>query len=401
MFNRIAKSSIALAAAAVVGASIGFSTPAAAQSNQQQYQQTQPGNQMNKSRALRFVQTGVRDPQINNLVAFTFLMPAGWKNELQLVWEHDFAHLVSAAGNVYDPQTGAGYSCYPLRNYVWSNNGLGMMQPGQNYMGAEIAQAPRDIAEFVQNYVIPRYARHLQNARMVGGENLDKDGKIARQAADEGARLGMQSAVQTGRIRFEFQYNGQAWEEDVYVTLGWSVANGYIQWSPSVCASVRAPKGQLDALTPTIISMILSVNPNPDWYAGVEYVKSLFSNRQYQAIKDAGELSRRIAQNSEEIRQMFSESYYKAQASRERTNESMSAAIRGTGLYSGSDGSSVVLPSSHQYVWKGSDGTYYLTDNPNFDPNRPGATVTQGDLTNDPNNLDLNRNVQWQQLRQR
>jgi hypothetical protein len=58
------------------------------------------------------------------------------------------------------------------------------------------------------------------------------------------------------------------------------------------------------------------------------------------------------------------------QASQDRTQEKFVRAIRGVELYADpAAGRPVELPNTYDHAWRLQDGTYMMTDNPNFDPN--------------------------------
>ena len=71
----------------------------------------------------------------------------------------------------------------------------------------------------------------------------------------------------------------------------------------------RAPKGQLDRLTPRMNTTVNSARLSPEWYGGYVYVQKLFQDRMNQSVKNAAAISATITRNSEEIRRMYSESY--------------------------------------------------------------------------------------------
>src|SRR3989337_2131316 len=79
-------------------------------------------------------------------------------------------------------------------------------------------------------------------------------------------------------------------------------------WSVHSAYSFRAPKGQLDRLTPLMNTTVSSARLSPEWYGGYMYVQKLFQDRMKQSIKNAAAISATITRNSEEIRRMFSES---------------------------------------------------------------------------------------------
>jgi hypothetical protein len=141
----------------------------------------------------------------------------------------------------------------------------------------------------------------------------------------------------------------------------WSVASAY---------SFRAPKGQLDKLTPLMNTSISTVRLSPDWYAGYMYVQKLFMDRMNQSIRNAKAISDTITRNSEEIRQMFADSYKQRCDSQDRISASFSEFVRGVNTYKDPFADRAVqLPSGYNDAWVNARGEYLLSNESGYNPN--------------------------------
>jgi hypothetical protein len=301
---------------------------------------------------------------MNGIEAVSLLVPSGWKAEGGIQWFPDFNVQANLLLTVSDPATGAAVEFLPVQNFTYLTHMVVPMPRGANYLGNILWEPVPDAAQFVQTFYLPGALRHLQGGRQVGGEELPG---VARAVAPS---YGGQSTVRAGRVRYEYSRDGRPWEEDVYVTLAFTPFPLGTLWAVHGAHAFRAPKGQLDRLTPLLSTVVNTVRPTPEWYGGYRYVQQLFQNRMQQGIAAAGDLSRHIAQNSEEIRRMFADSYRERQASQDRIARSWSEAIRGVETYRDPyAGSAVELPSGYRDVWVSRRGEYLLSNQAGFDPN--------------------------------
>ena len=186
------------------------------------------------------------------------------------------------------------------------------------------------------------------------------------------------------KVRYEYEKGGKAWEEDVFVTLVVNTMQGMTIWSVNSAYSFRAPKGELDKVAPKMATVVSTGRVTQDWYGGYMYVQQLFMNRLNQGIKDAAAISATVTKNSEEIRQMFSDSYRKQQESQDRTSRGFSEYVRGVQTYENPyDSRPVQLPSGYRDAWVSSSGEFILSTQAGYDPNT-GSTVEWKRMGNAP-----------------
>jgi hypothetical protein len=138
-----------------------------------------------------------------------------------------------------------------------------------------------------------------------------------------------------------------AFDEDFYVTVAYHSFSGIVQWSARNLYSFRAPAGQLDAATPLLQAIASSVSVMPLWSANYQTVVQIFLDGQYQAIRSAGELSRYLAQNAEEIADIYRESYEQQSATYDRIFDSFDEYIQGIERYDVPDIGQVQLPNDY------------------------------------------------------
>jgi hypothetical protein len=187
--------------------------------------------------------------------------------------------------------------------------------------------------------------------------------------------------VRATRTRVEYRLNGRPVEEDFYMILGYSSVNlGFgnvltVWWPVVPPFALRAARGELDAATPQMLAVAHSTWLNPKWIAEVVYVQDLFRQRMNNASANAVNLSKHLSAVNDSIMNMIRESYEYRQRVTDRAHQKFSDYILGVQVYTGA-GRPVQLPSGYNHAWAGSNGTYVLSNQPNFNPNNGHGNVT-------------------------
>jgi hypothetical protein len=332
-------------------------------------QENEPQAAAGEGAVVKFVRFSVHDAEVNNIEAFSILVPEGWKCSGSVVWDPNFLVQANLRLRITDPQSGAEIEYLPAQYYVFQPGAVIPQQPGGNSMGAIVWQPITDLEQYMRTMYVPQPLPELQDATRIGQQEMPKIAALLQQAS------GNQSQAKSGRVRFAYSVNGQPWEEDVYLTLVYTPAPGVTMWNVQSASVVRAPKGQLDRMTPLMMSILCTERTNQDWFSALMYVRDLFHQRMMGAIQDAGALSQRIAQNGEEIRQMYSDSYKNLNESEDRIDQSFSETIRGVSTYANPyEERPVELPSGYNDAWVNSNGEYILSNQAGYDPN-VGATT--------------------------
>lgn len=314
--------------------------------------------------AFKFTKLSIQDAGINNMEAVSFLIPAGWKHEGGIQWFPDYSILANLLLKITDPQTGAQIEFLPIQKFTHITNPIFPMQPFSNYMGMIVCQPITDAPQFIQTMYAPKAAPQLQNARVVTEENLQK---VAEQIAQT---YQGQSQVKAARVRYTYDVDGKPWEEDVYVTLIYTPWQMGVMWTVDSAYSFRAPQGQLDHMTPVMMTTVKTCKLSLDWYAQYCEVQKLFNNRMMQGIRDASQLSRIISKNADETRQLYADAYKQRQESQDRINQSFGEYIKGVDTYKNPyEDKPIELPAGYKDAWVNPAGEYILSEQQSFDPN--------------------------------
>lgn len=321
------------------------------------------GTHATGSGTVKLVRFGVRDPGVNHIEAISFLIPAGWRTEGGIQWFPEHRVLANLLLRISDPQTGAAIEFLPVQYFTYMQQSVFPMPQGGVYMGRVVWPPVTDISQFIQTMYFGGPLARLRNARQVSAQEMPEVAALAAQSASA-------SQARSARVRYVYQEQGQTWEEDVYVTLTYFFVPNLALWSSDRAYSFRAPEGLLDRMTPLMATVVSTGKINRDWFAEYSYAGHLFDERMRQGIRGAAALSETIRRNSEEIRQMFEQSYRERSAANDRIHQRFTESIRGVETYRNPyEDRPVQLPSGYSNVWVNRSGEYILSNEAGFNPN--------------------------------
>jgi hypothetical protein len=311
---------------------------------------------------MRFNRVTIRDPAFNNMEGATLLLPEGWTLNAGFFWMPNFLIQVNLLYTATDPMTSATAQTLPLQQYVWSQPTSTSMPIGENWLGSIYLPPPQHPAEFVQAQWMPGPLQHLWGARLSRVEDLPQ------YAAELARTQGAGRTVYATRLRYEYQYGGRMWEEDVYLTLIFNPPSGMLFWY-GLGHTLRAPAGMLDGLTPLLSVPIQSLRETLDWSAAREFVRELFRQHRQQEMADQVRLNHLWIQYREQMRQSHQQEFMQRQASQDRQNFAMHEILGGVQTYVNPfDSRPVELPPNYRHFWVSNDGQILATNNELEDP---------------------------------
>ncbi|GIU78853.1 MAG: hypothetical protein KatS3mg005_2091 [Bryobacteraceae bacterium] len=321
-----------------------------------------PAVSASKPGTVKLIRHAVRDPGADNIEAYSFLIPAGWRTEGGIQWFPQYRILANLLMRIIDPQTGAAIEFLPVQYFFYWQ----VLRPrpnGSNYLGRVLWPPIQDVGEFVETMYMGGPLARLRKATKAAVQEMPELAALA-------VRGESASQAKSGKIRYEYEQDGQAWEEDVYVTLVYTFVADIAMWRSDRAYSFRAPKGMLDRLTPLMAAVVSTARISLDWFAQYSIAGQLFDERMRQGIRGAAALSQTIRRNSEEIRQMFEQSYRERTAADDRIHQRFTEYIRGVETYRNPfEDRPVQLPSGYSNVWVNRNGEYILSNEANFNPN--------------------------------
>jgi hypothetical protein len=313
--------------------------------------------------------------------AYSILVPKGWKSQGGITWQVGDPCMTEAIHNrvsVTSPDGTMALELYPAQQWEWWDDQMmlqAQMQQQQNpvFRRCPIAQ-PMDAAHFLQGPMATE-----MGAQVVSVEPNTEVEAVMRQQAmaanrqyrQAGVNLENRPSAAIGTLRFPDGSGGVAicginilvsWMPN-YMTGGQSAS---YTCTTAQKLAVRCPAGKEAEARKLLSTVMASFRINPEWQAGVQrMVNNVAAVEQRETAKRAA-IQRDAANYAADLQQR---SWEERQASQDRVAEGWSQALRGVETWSDGHGGSIELNAGYNEAWSRPDGSYILSNDPNFDPN--------------------------------
>lgn len=314
-----------------------------------------------------FTRQSYQDPMAENSEAIVFLLPEGWQATASVQWLPEWQRLAHLQTTIFDPATATTIDWLPLQNFIYFDPPAGFSVPiGGNYQGKAYVPPITDPAAFVSNFWMPNVLSHLQNATLVSVTQV-------KPIADEYVRqFGGPAQAAAYRLRYAYQQDGRAWEEDVSFALLFAGGSGITSWYVNFAYTVRAPQGELDRHVNLVSTVIASRVTTPRWEAIYRLVQGLFTRGIQQQMADTQAFARQLAQYRAETAALQDQVTQERQASQDRIADLRGQVLSGVDTYIDPVNRGLVqLPTGWNDYWVNDRGQYLASD-PGVDPNSIG-----------------------------
>ncbi len=302
------------------------------------------------------------------MVAYTLFVPAGWRGEGEIEYAPPGGCGPDQRINwrASDPAGVAAIQVVPEEKWSASN-----FQQPDNCLHAQVG----DTRSYLQWWV----QRNRPGARVLDYRPRPDLAEPFKKIAQSGN--GIRSWGDAGEMLIAYQHNGRPVREAI------SSANFFIHTQMSgmemlqgVSApgfAMRMPEGALDFKAAEAIRQ--SIRSAPEWQARMNRVMAergqiaIDHNRRMGEINRQGAADRSaiIANTSREINEIQMGTWQSRNESMDRQQRETIEGIRGVETYTDPHhGGTVQLSNQFQHAWQLRDGSYLLTDDPNFDPAR-------------------------------
>lgn len=333
-----------------------------------------PGNAA--SAGQRFRQVEIVDPSgfEQPMPAIRGLIPAGWQDQGGVVWNPKApcgADGIQIAWSAWDPVSGARIETLP--SISWQANDLAFQVPQSN-TGRHCLNAPIT--------TVRAYLEALAQIVRPGARVLDfrPQPDLVKLAGIQSTREALPSGEmrnwgEAGDLLIGYSIQGRDFREVIrgIATFFTSTMPGvvpgeirrFLIGSAQPAFAMRAPDGSFDFRLFDAIQK--SFRTDPQWSARVAK-----HNAEMTRINTKGAADRHAItmETHRYIADSNNKTWADRQASQERMQEKFSRVIRSVELYADPEaGQRVELPNTYNHAWRLQDGTYMMTDNPNFDPN--------------------------------
>jgi hypothetical protein len=301
------------------------------------------------------------------MVAYTMFVPVGWRG----------------VGEVEYSQN----ACLPSQRINWTataSDGIGSIQiiPEEKWSASTMQQqdgcfhAPiQGARQYLESWV----QRNRPGARILDFRPRPDLAEPFQKIAQQGN--GMRSWGDAGEVLIAYQLRGRPVRESI------SSASFYIhtqmpgfEFLQGVSApgfAMRAPEGALDFKA--VEALRQSIRSAPEWQTRMNQVMAernriaIDHNRRMGEINRQGAADRSaiIANTAREVNEIQMGTWQSRNESMDRTQRETIESIRGVETYNDPHyGGTVQLSNQFQHAWQLRDGSYVLTDDPNFDPAR-------------------------------
>ncbi len=322
--------------------------------------------------------TGFEKP----IVAASMFVPVGWPTQSEVLWNMNL-------------DCGAPQSLR-LRAIAPDGSARFELMPGESWSASNYIGKPdkcqtasfRDAREYLQAWV----QRHRPGARL-----LDFRSRPDRSVAATKQQMPMMQTriwTDSGQVLIGYEMNGREMRETVvtdvrFISIQSTLTGGgsnasmeSLMGSSLSVMSWRAPEGQLEFRH--VDAVIDSLRLGAEWKSRTDALQRELTGQNLETGKKVGEINavtaRRaldaIAQRGQaaaksraELTEINASTYRATQASIDRQHVETIKLIRGVENYRQPNGGGVVeLSNLYRHAWQLKDGSYALTDNPNFNP---------------------------------
>jgi hypothetical protein len=313
--------------------------------------------------------------------AASFLLPKGWRLNGGIQWRVGHPCMnesVAAQWSATSPEGTMELRGFPVRSWQWHDDQQvvqDMMRNQQGLMRSCDIMPPYDAAAFVREQVLPE----LDGASIILSEPAVDLVRSMQEQAQRNSAAVQQAGITNAAFRPSAAKVRLRWPDGTEGTLLCSVdqtifmipnylhggMSGSYQCQSNFRLLARYPAGKQDEAERIMATAIASTRINPAWQQAVAQVFSNMAQvERSEAAKRAGLW--RDAQNytSDLQRRTWEE----AQESRDRINTQWGQVIRGVDEWKDPNGSSIELSAGYNEAWSRPDGTYILSNDPNFDP---------------------------------
>lgn len=315
--------------------------------------------------------TGFAQP----MAAASIFIPHGWKTEGGVYWARDFmcTNGYNFIWSATAPDGSMSIGIAPQTAWEMNSAGAaGATRPGCQLMQIQSAR------QYLENYV----TRFIPGARILDFRDRPD---LVQQAGIQASRTPMpagelRSWGEGGEVLFSFNQNGRDMRGSMaaavqfdYSVTDYSQQLGNAPGARSEFLSAyahpgwvaTAPNGQFNF--PFFEALRKSIRPNPQWARAIAGHNAAIGQ---VALDESRKRSKMITETNDYISKLRQDTWNAQQESADRRAREFGELIKGVETYKDewAPGGQRELSGHYNNAWRLNDGSYVLTDDPNFDP---------------------------------
>lgn len=315
--------------------------------------------------------------------AGSILLPEGWKMTGGIRWKgvnECRAEIVQQEVNITSPDGDIEYHFYPIRSFVYSDDEQmrQLLEVGTRSGGCEMGE-PFDASQYIE-----RFAREELQASVTNIKRDEAREQLFREMNEKvsngnygGTNIDTETTFVDGELRFD---DGKAGIAYVGVSVMTNTQQNYFSGGTTrsmstnvfFATAVRFPPERKKEAMEIVALINSSSRTNPVWLQAKSDFLTKLGNIEHagrmERIRLVGEQSKAYARSRDEAMDSQMRSWEKQQASSDASHQRFVKTIREVDTWKDSSGDNVDLSSGYKYGWSKPDGSYILTDNPDFDP---------------------------------
>jgi len=315
--------------------------------------------------------------------AGSILLPEGWKMTGGIRWKgvnECRAEIVQQELTITSPDGEIEFHFYPTRSFVYSDDAQmrQLLEVGARSGGCKMDQ-PFDASQYIQRFAQEELSASVGNVKK--DEAREKLFREMNEKFSSGNYGGTKIDTQTTFVDGELQFNdGKAGVAYVGVTVMTNENQNYFSGGTTrtmstnvfYATAVKFPPARKKEAMDIVALINTSSRTNPIWTQAKTDFLTKLGNIEHagrmERIRLVGEQSKAYARSRDQAMDEQMRSWEKQQASSDASHQRFVKTIREVDTWKDSSGDSVDLNSGYKYGWSKPDGSYILTDDPDFDP---------------------------------
>lgn len=305
---------------------------------------------------VRLHQVEIRDVNMNNVVAYTMLVPDGWDFQGHVEWSKEKTPYPQRVVKV-TASDGSWINFSPAMSFSYSvirQVGGGTMRNG--------TPPPSSLGEWVVS-AAARAHPELSEFSLISDER-DRLLEQASEAAQRQSGIPVQGNWEKHRIKFRFLMDGVPFTEELHLTYSVSQVppNQWVAttiWMVFVDSNVRAPSARFEEMKPLLYASANSLRTVPQWFTQQQLLLMEITKQNH--VIGMEEIRRR-GQYYDQLSDASFAAWKKSQLSSDRQQNARINSINEVDDFRDSNGLPVKLPIHYKNYYSDGRGNYLMTN---------------------------------------
>lgn len=316
--------------------------------------------------------------------AFSMLFPKGWKTEGGVQWKSVNAcrgEIISMPVKATSPDGKLQFEAMGPRSFNWADDQMMMqsMQAGAQAGGCGVNQ-PFTAEQYIQGYAQQDLGAtvseiHGDEARMERARQMDQQANAI--SAQYGNNSEQSTTYATGKLTWPDGTEGimEAGVTNMITRKPDMFSGGISTFSTTgvfYTTVTRFPPERKEEAARLLKMFTSSHRMNPVWTKAKENFLTQLGNMEHagrmEKIRLMGEQAQAYAKSQSDASDRQMRNWEQQQASQDRSHDQFVKTIREVETWNDGSNGRVELTSGYDHAWSRGDGSYVLSNSPNFDP---------------------------------